>query len=798
MKPYFMNGILPYTGGLDFSFLLDPPAGKYGFVCNKDGHIAFEDGRRIRFFGCDLCFGAVMPEKVTGEIMAQRMAGAGINIVRFHFADANSEKGSLIDFKKGNTRTLSEESLDRLDYFVFQLKKRGIYIHMDLFVGRGFLPGDELDHSDEMEQSKPLKNCQMFNRRLIELQKEYAELYLTHLNPYTGLRYVDEPAVAVIQMVNENSIFWLALPDAYPSYMLEKDLRWNQWLCEKYGTISRLKDAWTNKNGECALNDDENPLLGTVKHFRIGSWSEVPQKWDDPYSSTMGAARYADYMRFLSDLQDDYISEMTAHLRKLGVKCLINCSNHSKGAAELRCMTKTDVTENNNYWNHPEKKPSRFHKYEMVACDPRLYPAKHHWAANMIMRLCSATVCGKPFVVTEFNNCYGTDFKAETMLMMAAYASLQDWDGMLFHAYSHTGNMTEMQAEFLTGPFDLYNDPSVFGMAGVASAIFQLKLVRPAENSVDIVHSIQDVLLPHQNWALHFGTIPFISKLRCKFSDNGAYDGFADIAVSAGSTPSMDLTGAAHSIVYARSPYSDTAQKTHEIDIYLDKHIKPDAVDLIVDLNDTGKTNIGKISSSCAVITDTSVFDRDSLNYSRIYDKCAKAFGVLTADRGLQNLDSLVSDTGELCFDHKNALFTIGTPFVKSICGYISGVRAVAGMKTEIKNKKAAVTLLSKDRQPICRSGHLVLTALGSMTNSNRVWKGEILIDNGSGPLLIDQIEGSVEFESIFSRCEAYALAPEGSRLMQAPVSKTPDGFRLTLVSPEGSAAMAYEIILNE
>ncbi len=465
-------------------------------------------------------------------------------------------------------------------------------------------------------------------------------------------------------------------------------------------------------------------------------------------------------------------------------------------------MTKTDVTENNIYWNHPEKlksdnKMSRFHSYEMVASDPRLYPAKHHWAANMIMRLCSATASGKPFIVTEFNNCYGTAFKAETMLMMAAYGSLQDWDGMLFHAYSHTGDISKMQADYLTGPFDLYNDPSIFGMAGIASAIFQQGLVKPAENSVEIVHSLQDVLLPHRNWALHFSTIPFISKLRCNFSDDGVYSGSADIAISAGSTPTTDLTGAQHAVAFARSPYDDTEQKIDAGDSYLKKHIGTDAVDLIVDLHDTGNTNIGKISPTCAVITDTSAIDRDSLNYSRIFDKCAKMFEVLPADCGLRDRDSLVSDTGELCFDHENSQFTIDTPNVKSICGYISGTRSISGMKTEITNKKAAITLLSRDRQPIRSSGHLILTALGSMTNSNRIWQDNILADNGSGPLLIDQIEGSIEFDSIFDRCEAYALNPDGSRLLQAPADKTASGFKMLLVSPDETAVMSYELVMR-
>lgn len=39
----------PNTGVLNYSHLLDAPAGKHGFVEAKKGHLYFEDGTRARF-----------------------------------------------------------------------------------------------------------------------------------------------------------------------------------------------------------------------------------------------------------------------------------------------------------------------------------------------------------------------------------------------------------------------------------------------------------------------------------------------------------------------------------------------------------------------------------------------------------------------------------------------------------------------------------------------------------------------------------------------------------------------------
>ena len=58
------QGMVPFTmdhragartaSPVDVSFLLDAPAGKHGFVVVKDGHLATEDGGRIRCWGVNI------------------------------------------------------------------------------------------------------------------------------------------------------------------------------------------------------------------------------------------------------------------------------------------------------------------------------------------------------------------------------------------------------------------------------------------------------------------------------------------------------------------------------------------------------------------------------------------------------------------------------------------------------------------------------------------------------------------------------------------------------------------------
>ena len=46
-----------------------------------------------------------------------------------------------------------------------------------------------------------------FNRRLIELQKKFNYDLWTHINPYTGLAYKDDPAIVLVEVTNENDLF---------------------------------------------------------------------------------------------------------------------------------------------------------------------------------------------------------------------------------------------------------------------------------------------------------------------------------------------------------------------------------------------------------------------------------------------------------------------------------------------------------------------------------------------------------------------------------------------------------------
>ncbi|KPK57395.1 MAG: hypothetical protein AMK73_10200, partial [Planctomycetes bacterium SM23_32] len=188
------------------------PAGKFGPVqAGADGHLYVGD-ERVRFFGVDLAFSGNIPLKQDAPKIAARMAKFGINIVRFHIMDMQRFPEGILAKDVPHTRDLEPEGMDRLDYFIAQLKASGIYVNLNTLTYRYINRHDGLPAEiEELPRAQDRNIVGFFYAPAIELQKEYARKLLTHRNPYTGLTYAEDPAVALVEIHNENGLLhaWL-------------------------------------------------------------------------------------------------------------------------------------------------------------------------------------------------------------------------------------------------------------------------------------------------------------------------------------------------------------------------------------------------------------------------------------------------------------------------------------------------------------------------------------------------------------------------------------------------------------
>ena len=130
---------------VDLSFLNHKPAGKLGPVRAEGDRLVFGDGSEARFWGGNIAAYSIFAEKEQIETQTRRIARLGYNLMRIHHHDSMGWVGrTVIDKTRDDSQHLDPEVMDRLDYWIKCLRDQGVYVWLDLHVGRLFKPGDKI------------------------------------------------------------------------------------------------------------------------------------------------------------------------------------------------------------------------------------------------------------------------------------------------------------------------------------------------------------------------------------------------------------------------------------------------------------------------------------------------------------------------------------------------------------------------------------------------------------------------------------------------------------------------------
>ncbi len=231
----------------------------------------YRGDKQVRLWGVNLSFGANLPKHEDAPYVAARLAEAGVNAVRCHHMDSARWPRGLWNAENG--KTIAPEALDRLDYFIDQLARHGIWVNINLHVGRvhsQYLGLPETNHKYD-------KIYNIFTPALVDAQKQYARDLLTHINRYRKVRYADDPAVAIVEITNENSFFMWdgeeTLRTLQPYYANILQDKFNTYLMRRYGSTDALRAAWSE--GTQPLGEN----LLTNGNFEVITSSGIPQNW---------------------------------------------------------------------------------------------------------------------------------------------------------------------------------------------------------------------------------------------------------------------------------------------------------------------------------------------------------------------------------------------------------------------------------------------------------------------------------------------------------------------------------------
>jgi hypothetical protein len=420
--------VLPGSA-LDLSGIM--PMGEVGsqgrVIINSQGHFAFENtpDKNIRFLTCTL---SPHPNSdvdfETHESIERLVDGiwrTGYNMVRIHFLERFLMKGM------GREGEFSETTLDRFDYFIHCLKRRGIYLNLDLMTSWiGYTPGDI--------QTKENKNPLIAYKARIHFEPEIREnwkrgvtMLFGRKNTYTGTRLVDDPVLVMAIAYNEQEYgFWR---DFDTTYILP---RWHEFLRSRYSSIDQLKQAWG------------------AKAEGISSFEDVPCfRFVSRLPDTLDAAL------FLREVETNTAQWYEKTMREIGYLGPVVSYNCGKNMYYNVVRKDMPVVAMNAYHAHPSN--------WILPGSGISQKSSIEERFKIIRDFMGVRQRGKPFVVTEHGLVFWNQYRYEQAFTMGAYAALQGIDGLTTHGspvrYKDSGRILSFEnsadpiakvSEFLT------------------------------------------------------------------------------------------------------------------------------------------------------------------------------------------------------------------------------------------------------------------------------------------------------------------------------------------------------------
>jgi hypothetical protein len=430
----------PQPGAIGMQTWLHTPAGKFGRIKMDGSRLVLSDnGEDIRLWGLNVCYSACSPEKPLAEKRAAFYAKYGINAVRLHkYADGTGWAGiqSAESFAE-----LDPQALDRMDYFIAQLKKHGIYVKLSPTFGVKLGPADRgrVPYIDEFGKVKPGDRVNTghgsiyIGRELQDLLIEQVTSLLKHRNPYTGLTYAEDPAIAVVELFNEDSALFYGTMERLqkiPALRKRATEMFSDWLRGRYGTHDKLVEAW----GADAIDSfATEKLTGENLDQRTVIPAGNPWFYDPTQlagSQKPKAKRMYDTMLFWYEVQCAFYDRYVAALRQASYEGAVLGSNWQAGRAfshyyNLYSDYRVGIVDRHNY----------FGGRNATMLDA---------AGSGLLGTGMQQVADRPFMLSEWIHVWPSEYGVEGPAILGAYGmGLQGWDVSFMFQNRDNGGFSE-------------------------------------------------------------------------------------------------------------------------------------------------------------------------------------------------------------------------------------------------------------------------------------------------------------------------------------------------------------------
>lgn len=470
------------SAAIDFRSMNEKEAGEHGYIAvDKSGDFVRGDGQAIRFWAVNTMVGRVKPwvarprwtqVEPSLDTHARFLAKRGVNLARFHAQIAPSDKQRIDDVNQGD--------IDWIWRGVAAMKKQGIYSVVSPY---WMVPTKIPASWGVPGGAQSAEGLLYFDPTLQKAFKGWLRSLLERKNPYTGIPLAKDPAMAVFQIQNEDSMLFWTVNGIKGAQRENLKVKYFAFLTKKYGSLNGLPKSWA---GAAQASDaPERPDFLNI--------------WEMTQPRTGGiSARLSDQLEFWSRTMYEFNAEIVRFLREdLGCKALVNPGNWRTADmvrlndAERWSYTAGEVDAVNRYTGGVHKGPN-----EGWSVDPGdKFTSTSSLLNPKEFPLNIKQTAGRPMMVTESMWVMPCANMVEAPFLISAYSGLNGVDAYFWFATTDE-QWTPPQSPngYKDGQMKwFFGSPDVLGAFPAAAYMYRAGLIQRGNNSVSEVRQLQDM-----------------------------------------------------------------------------------------------------------------------------------------------------------------------------------------------------------------------------------------------------------------------------------------------------------------
>lgn len=414
-------------------------AGEHGQIRQEGARFVRGDGEPIRFWGVNVT-GAEGFDRAAEQ--APFLAKRGVNLVRVH----GGASKSLFSPTADSLAAVNDAVIEQMHDVVSAMKQSGIYtyvsntffiINLELKASHG-VAGYTADWLAANPDQRTPYGLLFLDDTMRSAYRTWLTELMTRPNPNEPDRrpLAEDPAVAVVELVNEDNLFFNTFDPADwpPEQQRIQERRFYQWVGERYldpddpeDTVAKaatraLEEHWFGRR--LTRDDLEAGRLQLVSALSM--------------SQNRGSAlfRNRDQVAYLAEQQRGFFAEMKALLSDLGYDGVVSANNWKTintqrlGDLELYTYTAGDLIDRHNFYSPWIREQAQFFA---VAPGDRFFPVSAFLAPRGTP-LQQKQVADHPFSISEQAWTMYTPLQGEAPLAVASYMSMLDVDAWMWFA----------------------------------------------------------------------------------------------------------------------------------------------------------------------------------------------------------------------------------------------------------------------------------------------------------------------------------------------------------------------------